>query len=181
MVGGTSADLVALGEIMGAHGIHGQLKVKLHNPDSELLFELERVFVVMGDQEPQERKILDVHLHGKGLLMRLSGVNDRDQARALFGAQLSVPRDQLPEPEDDEFYLVDAIGARVVRPDGSEVGVVESFRAYPTADVLCVRCPDGLREVPLLPPYLVSADVDEGRVVVDHVDDLPLEPEPGRK
>ena len=108
-------------------------------------------------------------------------MHDREQARALFGAQLSVPRELLPEPDEDEFYLVDAIGAQVVRPDGRAIGVVESFRAYPTADVLCVRCADGLREVPMLPPYLVSADMDAGRIVVDHVEDLDVEPESGRK
>ena len=172
----SASDLVALGEVMGAHGVFGQLKVKQHNPDSELLFDLDRVFVVQGDLPPQEHAIKDVRTHGKGLLVTLADVRDREQARALYGAQLSVPRDWLPEPDEDEFYLVDAIGARVTLPDGREVGVVESYRSYPTADVFCVRSPDGLREVPLLPPYLVSADVKKGCIVVDHLDDLELEP-----
>lgn len=173
-------DLVPVGEVMGAHGVRGELKVKNHNPESDLLLELEDVFLQQGAAEPERRRVLDARSHGKGLIMRLAGCKDRDQAKALYGAQLAVPRTAFPEPEEDEFYLVDAIGARAYLSDGQEIGVVESFRAYPTVDVFCVRSNDrSLREVPLIPPYLVSVDTAAGRVVVDHFFDL--EPEPGEK
>ena len=165
---------------MGAHGVHGELKVKNHNPDSDLLLELTEIFVVRSDAAPQSRRILDARFHGKGLLMRLSDCKDREQARVLYGAQLCVSREAFPEPDEDEFYLVDAIGARVQTSDGQEVGVVESFRDYPTVDVFCVRGADGsLRELPVIAPYFVSFDSEQGLVVVEHFFDI--EPEPERK
>ena len=59
--------------------------------------------------------------------------------------------------------------------DGTAVGRVENVREYPAADVLRVRASDGLWEVPMREPYLVSVDVPGGRVVVDQLDDLELE------
>lgn len=171
--------LVELGQVMGTHGIHGDLRVKSHNPDSDQLLSLREVTLVGPDGKADGRRVLDAKFHGKGLLMRLSGVTTPEQARALYGFQLAVPRDALPEPEDDEFYLVDAIGARVELTDGSSFGTVESFRAYPTADVFCVRNDRGLFEVPVLDPYFVSADIAAGVIVIDQVDDL--EPEPNSK
>lgn len=161
---------------MGAHGVHGDLKVKMHNPESELLLSIGEVILTQGDEERRVR-VLESREHGPGLIMRLAGVRDREGARALYGAQLCVTRDDLPEPDDDEFYLVDAIGARVVLTDGREVGVVESFRSYPTCDVFCIRSEDGLRELPVLDPYFVAAELSEGRIVVDRFQDLELEPE----
>lgn len=174
-------DLVALGEVMGNFGVRGDLRVKMHNPDSDLLLELDKVFLVHPDGTPSEVAVRKASLHGKGMLMSLAGIRNREQARAAFGLQIAVRRSQLPEPAEDEFYLVDAIGAQVVLTDGTKWGVVESFRAYPSSDVLCVRCSDGLRELPLLEPYLVAARIDVGEIVVDHVQDLGLEPESGRK
>lgn len=171
-------DLVALGEVMGAHGVHGDLKVKVHNPESPLLMELESVHVSLGDT-CELRAIRFVRPHGKGLRMALEGVSDREQARALYGAQLCVPRATLPAPDEDEFYLVDAIGARAVDTSGRDVGEVIAFRSYPTVDVLCVRCADGVREVPVLEPYFLGAELEGQRVVVDHLEDLEPEPERG--
>ncbi|MDD9944529.1 MAG: ribosome maturation factor RimM [Myxococcales bacterium] len=170
--------LVPLGQVMGAHGVHGDLKVKAHNPDSDLLLDADRVILSLaGTEQPME--VRSVRVHGKGLLIELSGCSSREEAQALYGAQVCVPRAELPEPEEGEFYLVDTIGAQAVAPDGTELGTVEAFRAYPTADVLCIRCPDGLREVPVLPPYLVGVDLEGQRVILDHLEDI--EPEPDKR
>lgn len=169
-------DLVELGEVMGAHGVRGELKVKVHNPDSDLLLDLPRLWICHGGA-PRSCEVESARPHGKGLVMTLAGVRDREQARELFGAQLCVPRDMLPEPDEDEFYLVDAIGTAAVDPDGKPMGEVVGFRAYPSVDVLCVKGPDGVREVPLLPQYFVGADLERNIVTVDNLADI--EPEPG--
>lgn len=168
-------NLVELGEVMGAHGVRGELKVKVHNPDSDLLLDVESVLVRQGQTE-RAYGVKSAKPHGKGLLMALSGVNDREQARALFGAQLCVARDALPDPDDDEFYLVDAIGATAYTEAGEPVGEVIGFRAYPTVDVLCVQGADGVREVPLLAPYFVGADLDRGAITVANLSDIDVEP-----
>lgn len=172
---------VPVGEIMGAHGVHGDLRVKNYNPESPLLLEVEQVYLRQGEGAPIAYRVRDAREYGPGLLLQLAGCKHRDQAQALYGAQICVARSQLPPPEDDEFYVVDAIGAQVELADGQVVGVVEGFRDYPTVDVLVVRGDDGVRELPLLEPYLVSADIPAGRIVVDHFFELELEARPRRR
>jgi 16S rRNA processing protein RimM len=112
---------------------------------------------------------------GKGLLVQLAGVATVEQAAALRGAELCVPRDMLPALEDGEYYFVDLEGLAVTTLDGEPLGIAENVREYPAADVLRVRTSAGVWEVPMREPYLVSVDVPGGSIVVDHLDDLELE------
>jgi 16S rRNA processing protein RimM len=165
---------VALGVVMGTHGLRGDLRVKQYNQDSELLFELAEVAVCQAGQR-QMRAIVGVRPGGKGLLMRLAGIDSVEAAEPLRGAELSVPRSALPPLEDGEFYFVDLEGLSVETSAGTAVGRVENVREYPAADVLRVRAAEGVWEVPMREPYLVSVDVAAGRIVVDQLDDLELE------
>jgi 16S rRNA processing protein RimM len=166
---------IALGTIMGAHGVRGTVRFKPHNPDSELLFELD--WVMLRDATRFERRELESVRPGtKGLLIDLQGVETMEDAQALLGAELCVARDQLPELPEGEYYFVDLEGLAVSTPDGAEVGVVERVAEYPAAQVLRVRAADGVWEVPMREPYLVAVDLEAGRVTVDHLADLELEP-----
>jgi 16S rRNA processing protein RimM len=165
---------VVLGVVMGTHGLRGDLRVKQYNQDSELLFELAEVALCQAGKRSM-RAIAGVRPGGKGLLLRLEGVDSIEAAEPLRGAELSVPRSALPPLDEGEFYFVDLEGLAVETPDGTAVGRVENVREYPAADVLRVRASDGLWEVPMREPYLVSVDVPGGRVVVAQLDDLELE------
>jgi 16S rRNA processing protein RimM len=171
----TTTRWVALGVVMGTHGLRGDLRVKQHNQDSELLFELDEVALSQAGRR-RTYAITNVRPGGKGLLMRLAGIDTLEAAEPLRGAELCVPRSALPALEEGEFYFVDLEGLAVETPDGSVVGRVENVREYPAADVLRVRAAAGLWEVPMREPYLVSVDVAGGRVVVDQLEDLELEP-----
>jgi len=163
--------LVVVGEVMGAIGTAGQLRVKVHNPESDLLPEAQSLIVVHADSEREVRVLESAH-HGKGLRMRLAGVDGREAARALFGAQLCVPRESLPALADDEFYVVDLVGARAYLDDGTEVGEVTRYLPYPGADVLQIETATGPLELPLFEPYLQAVDVEGGRITVAFLDDL---------
>lgn len=169
---------VALGAVMGAHGVRGELRVKPYNEDSDLLFELDDVTVRTAAGERSYR-IDSVRPGTKGLLVGLTGVDTPEQAKALLGAELCVLREALPPLEPGEFYFVDLPGLVAVLPDGTNVGTVERVQEYPASSVLCVTSEQGLLEVPMVEPYLLSVDVAQGRVVVDHLDDLePEKPRP---
>lgn len=168
--------LVPLGVLVGAHGVRGDLRVKLHNPDSELLQELERVSLRAPDGGLREVAIAGTRMHRQGLLLRLAGCENREDAEALRGTELCIPRAQLPELPEGEHYLIDLIGLQAQRPDGSAVGTIEDAIEYPSAQALRVSVEGGVLEVPHLPPYVVELRIDEGVVVVDELDDLEIEP-----
>ncbi len=171
--------LVALAVVTGAHGLRGELKVKLYNPSSELLSGRPQLVL----RRPGEgagaspARVRAARPHGRGQwLIAIEGCRDRDAAAALRGVELCVARASLPPLPSGEHYLVDLIGLRAERAGGQEVGTVEEAIAYPASQVLRVRVEGGALEIPLCEPYLVEVRLDEGRVIVDHLEDLELLP-----
>lgn len=169
--------LVPLAVVVGAHGVRGELRVKPYNPSSELLLEL-RSAVLRAPGDPGRSVALrGARRHGDGLLLAVEGCTDRDAALTLRGSELCVPRAALPPPADGEYYLVDLVGLEARLPSGDPVGRVDQAIEYPASQVLNVRTARGSIEIPLHDRYVLDIRLDEGVVIVDHVDEL--EPVPG--
>lgn len=156
------------------HGVRGDLGVKLYNPESRVLLEHDVVWLC-GPEGARSVGVTHARPYREGLLMRFAGHEVRDEAEALRGQEVALPREVLPSPDPDEYYHVDLIGLRVFEDD-TDVGEVEDVLAYPTVDVLCVRSSDGVREIPMIEPYLAEVDLEAGHVTVRHLNDIPLVP-----
>jgi 16S rRNA processing protein RimM len=163
--------LVPLGVIVGAHGVRGELRVKLHNPGSAVLDRRSSVVLRQGAQTRGHR-VTARRRHQDLLLITLEGCSDRDAAIALRGQEVCVPRSHLPALAPGEYYLTDLVGLRALRTDGQSIGTVAAVIPYPTVDALSVRTEAGALEVPLLAPYLVEVRVADGVVVLDHLEDF---------
>jgi 16S rRNA processing protein RimM len=103
---------------------------------------------------------------GGQLTAKLAGVDDRDRAQALRGAQVCVPRSELPQRDDKDFYRADLIGCEVVNLAGVRLGTVLHFIETP-AQVLMVVRGDQEYWVPAVPQHLRRVDLQARRVVVD--------------
>jgi len=163
--------LVALGVVVGAHGVRGELRVKLYNVDSEVLDRRKSIALRNGERMTEHR-VTARRRHQELLLLTIEGCADRDQAIALRGSEVCVPRGHLPELPTGEHYLLDLVGLRAQRPDGQSIGEVQSVIPYPTVDALAVRTEHGVLEIPMLAPYFVEARVADGVVVLDHLEDF---------
>ncbi len=165
--------LVAIAEIARPHGVTGELRLKLYNPGSDLLAGRPRVRLRLPDGEERDATVVSARDVGKGVLVRLAGVDDRDAAEALRGAEVCVPRDAFPPLAEGEFYACDLEGARAVLRSGEEVGHVAGIASYPTCDVLLVDRAGGKRlEVPLLDAYVGKVDAAGGVVELVTLDGL---------
>ena len=173
--GAETISWIELGVIAKPHGIGGEIRVHVFNPESTLLQELAEVFLVGGeDEEPALVEIEATRQGPKALLMRLAGVASREDVEALRGYTLCVPRDALPELEEGEYYHADLIGLEAF--DGEEpVGKVIDVIDYPSAECLKIERPGGYIEVPMLPRWVDRVDVKAGRVHLKDLDDIPLQ------
>ncbi|MFT3771321.1 MAG: ribosome maturation factor RimM [Minicystis sp.] len=164
---------IAVAEVARPHGVQGELRLKVYNPDSNLLAQRPRTRLRLPDGTTRDVSIVSVRDVNKALLVRLAGVEDRDAAEALRGAEVCVPRASFPPLEEGEFYACDVEGARAVMKGGEEIGYVTGLASYPTCDVLLIERTGGARlEVPLLNPYVGSVDVEGGVVEILTVDGL---------
>ncbi|KPK12077.1 MAG: hypothetical protein AMJ62_16075 [Myxococcales bacterium SG8_38] len=166
---------IELGVVAKPHGVSGELRIHVFNPESTLLQELGDVFLLGGDdEEPALVEILSTRPGPKCLLMRLAGVDSRDDAEALRGYLLCVPREALPPLEEGEFYHADLIGLEAfegAEPIGKVIGVID----YPSVECLKIEVPGGFLEVPMLPEWLERVDTEEGKVHLRRLEEIPLQ------
>lgn len=105
----------------------------------------------------------------KGLVIaRLDGVADRDQAEALKGLRLYVPRDKLPKPKRGEWYVADLIGLAAEDTGGAPLGRVKSVQNFGAGDVIEIERQDGTTEfLPFTKQVVPEVDVAGGKIVID--------------
>jgi 16S rRNA processing protein RimM len=169
---------IAVGAVVGAHGLRGELRIKLYNPVSSLLSGLSHVTLRAPTGTQSRIAVLGARPRGKGLWqVALEGYDDRERATQLRGAELCVQRAELPLLPEGEHYLVDLIGMTARLPDGRALGRVDEALEYPAACVLRVTTEAGVIEVPLLPPYVLEIRAGEGSVIVDQIEDLEVLPQ----
>jgi 16S rRNA processing protein RimM len=151
---------VALAAVAGAHGIKGELRLKLFGDSAESLARHAAVFV-----GGRECRLGGVKAAGKGAIARLAGINDRSAAEALRGQLIEVDRAALPPLEDGEYYYADLIGLPCVDREGATVSTVVAVENYGAGDLLEVELPGGKRA--LIPFRDGIADLEDGRIVLD--------------
>ena len=173
--GTESVSWIELGVVARPHGVTGEIRVHVFNSESTLLREIGEVFLLGEEgEEPALVDIVSTRQGSKVLLMRLAGVGSLEDADALRGYKLCVPRDALPELEEGEYYHADLIGLEAF--EGSEsVGPVIEVVDYPSAECLKIQRPDGFLEVPMLPRWLDRVDVEGGKIHLKDLDDIPLQ------
>jgi 16S rRNA processing protein RimM len=163
--------LVVMGRIGAPHGVHGWVRVFSETRPREALLGYSPWHLKL-EERWQVREVLAGHPQGKALVVHLAGCEDRDDAARLTNVQIAVPRGQLPEPAEDEYYWTDLYGLRVLTLDGVALGVVDHLLETGANDVLVVR---GERErlIPFVEPDVVRrVDLGEGVIRVDwHPDD----------
>ncbi len=167
-----SEDALELGWITKPHGIRGDVRVRLHWPESDALRHLDHVAAVLPNGTKKRLDIETVRAVSGAALVKFAGVTTRNDAEALRDAVLSAPRSQLPAPEQGEFYLADLVGAEVVVGEDS-IGTVVEIRCHATVDSLVIRTASGkLLEQPLCAPWVEDVDVDARRVTLRNRDGL---------
>jgi len=163
-----SSGLIQLGFVGAPFGVRGWIKLRSHTDPPERLLDHRSLRIGQGGVW-QNYRIEASGRSGGALTVKLSGVEDRDQAQALRGSQVCVPRSELPQRDDKDFYRADLIGCDVVNVDGVDLGVVQHFIETPAQVLMVVR---GTQEywIPAVPQHLRRVDLQARRVVVDWSD-----------
>ena len=151
---------IALAAVAGAHGVRGELRLKLFTGSIDGLKRHDAVFV-----GGEERRLESVRPGPAGAVARIAGVNDRSAAESLRGSLVEVDRTALPPLEKGEYYHVDLIGLECLDSAGNPLGRVAAVENYGAGDLLDVELPDGKRS--LIPFKAGIADLVDGRIVLD--------------
>lgn len=129
---------VVVGEVSGVFGVRGWVRVFSHTDPRENILHLSPWYLG-GPGGWAACRLVEGRSHAKGIVVRIEGCDDRDQAATLVGKQIAVDRAQLPPPAEDEIYWADLEGLRVSNLEGIELGVVDHLFSTGANDVLVVR------------------------------------------
>jgi 16S rRNA processing protein RimM len=136
----TSDNLILVARVAGAFGVKGEVRLTSFTADPLALLayrELRREDGAPG------LTLTSGRAHKGGVVARATEIETREQAEALRGLRLYLPREALPEPEPDEFYLVDLIGCSVVTPDGESLGRVRNVQDFGAGDLVEIQPAEG--------------------------------------
>jgi 16S rRNA processing protein RimM len=152
-------DQVALAAVAGAHGISGEVRLKLFAEGIESLARHKQVRV-------GERSLTLASLRkGKQPIARFAEIADRSAAEALRGQLVTIDRALLPPLEEGEYYHSDLIGLACESEAGEPLGTVVAVENFGAGDLIEVEAPGGRRS--MLPFRLGVAELRDGRIVAD--------------
>ncbi len=160
-----SENTIVVGKLGAPYGIKGWLKVHSFTDDPEGIFEYSP-WLIRQQGQWQSIDVLDWRRHNKGYIVRLAGMDDRDQAVVYTNYEIAVDAQQLPELPEDEFYWRDLIGMGVKTEKGYDLGIVDDLMETGSNDVLVVKAniKDAFGQKERLIPFLTDSVIKQ----VDH-------------
>ena len=157
---------VCLGVITAPHGVRGEVRIKCFTENPESL----TAYGPLEDETGERQLAVEITGQVKGgLRARIAGCDNRDQAERLRGVKLFVDRTALPGTEEDEFYLADLEGLRVIDGEGVEIGQIKAIYNFGgSSDIIEIgRAGDKPLMLPFTREAVPSVDIGAGLVVVD--------------
>ena len=159
---------LAIGQVQGAHGILGELKVEILTEDPTRFGRLKRVYLGREGEEPLPRRLEAFRLHLGRALLKIEGCDDRTTAEALRGTLVQVPFEEALPLKEGEYYEHQIVGLPVWTTAGEHLGEVIEILYTGANDVYLVRAA-GSQEIliPAIAGVIVEVDLEAGRMVVE--------------
>ncbi len=159
-------EFVCVGKVSGIFGVKGWIKVYSYTETRENILTYSPWTLTKG-KESKEVQVIDGRRHGKTVVARLEGINDRDDAAELNGWEIFIHADQLPKAKQGEYYWADLVGLQVKTVEGTDLGIVQQMLETGANDVVVVL---GERErlIPFLQGQtIIKIDLLAGEMLVD--------------
>ena len=150
---------IALAAVAGAHGIKGEVRLKLFADSVASLAAHDQLYV-----GGELRRLVAVR-DGKVPVAKFDGISDRNAAEGLRGLLVEIDRAALPPLEDGEYYHADRICLTCFSDSGETIGSVVGVENYGAGDILDIELVDGGRAmIPFRDPI---SRLEEARIVLD--------------
>ena len=157
---------IVLARVSGVYGVLGWVRLHSFTDPRDAVFDYPDCQIGQG-RNWRPAKIAAGKKHGKGLIAQFAGIEDRDAAQALVGAEVAVDRRQMPDPEPGHYYWADLEGLAVQQVDGTDLGRVSHLLETGANDVLVVQGTDEVLIPFLTGSVIKNVDLDAGLIVVD--------------
>ena len=135
-----NSKLILVGQVAGGFGVKGEVRVTAYTAEPITL--LSYGVLLRADGSPG-LTLTSARAEKSAVVGRAKEIATKEQADALRGLKLYVPRDKLPTPDADEFYLTDLVGLQARDPEGIALGAVKSVQNFGADDMLEIAPANG--------------------------------------
>jgi 16S rRNA processing protein RimM len=156
---------ICVARIGAAHGVRGAVKLWTFTEDPLAVEDYGPLTTKDGARQFELAHVRQAKDH---LVATFKGVTSRDDAERLNGIELYVPRDRLPETDQDEYYHADLIGLAAINAAGEPLGRVLAIHNFGAGDIIEIAPPKGpTMLLPFTNAVVPTVDLAEGRVVIE--------------
>ncbi|MGY4304716.1 16S rRNA processing protein RimM [Bradyrhizobium sp. USDA 4369] len=157
--------LICVAKIGAAHGVRGDVRLWTFTEDPLAVLHYGPLTTKDGSRSFEVAKAREAKDH---LVATIKGVTDRNAAERLNGLELYVPRDRLPETDDDEYYHADLIGLAAETTAGAPLGRVLAIHNFGAGDIIEIAPPSGSTlMLPFTNAVVPTVDLAGGRVIIE--------------
>ena len=157
---------VVLGRISGFFGVRGWVKVYSYTEPRDAVLNY-KSWLLSSDGDWRTAEVAEGKRHGKTVIARIEGIDDRDQAAALIGCDIGVPRSELPETDEGQYYWSDLEGLQVKTKNGTELGKVEYLLETGANDVMVINGEQQYLVPFVIDDVVLDVDLAAGVITVD--------------
>lgn len=162
-----SDPMVIMGRIAAAHGIRGWVKIQPYTENLDSLLDYRSWWIGREGGPWREVEVRQCEAHNKTLAAELPDCPDRNAAEKLKGLLIAIPRSNLPQQSNDEYYWSDLIGLAVVNEAGVQLGTVSNLLDTGANQVLIVKGDSGEILIPFVASAIKQVDMKNKTIRVD--------------
>ena len=159
-------DLILIGHVIRPHGLTGLLRIVSYAQSSETFLQAGSLFVDRGNNEFEERRVIDIKPHGSFFLLRLSDLNSVEQAEIFRKAGIYIKRDFVGEKEKDEFFYYELLGLDVYLITGQYLGVIKEIFPTGSNDVYVVEGEEKEFLIPAIHQVVKEINIAKKRMII---------------
>lgn len=167
---------MVIGEVLGAWGNKGEIKVFPHTDFPERFFQMEKVRLLSPEKEEREFVIESVREHQGNILLKLKGIEEIHQAQELRDSYIIIEETERMPLEEDAYYWDDLYGLKVISEEGEVIGRLERVYPGPANDFFEVVGKYGRVLIPAIREVIRQVDLEKRQMIIHLLPGL-LEPE----
>jgi len=161
-----------VGKVVKPHGISGELKVFSYIAKREIFKKWQNIFVKKNREEGKWFHIQGVRFQHKWVLLKLSGVDDRNEAELYCGSLLYVKPDKVTHTDNNNYPLLQIVGFIVETLSGRRVGVVKNILINPAQNIIVVEKKGKEVLIPFVEEFVKQIDIDGRKVLISPIEGL---------
>jgi len=169
-------DRIALGIIRKAHGVRGEASVEAWSDSPERFTEVSAVTLVSPDESStRDATIESVRIHAGRALVKFAGIESPEEVQLLQNWTVEVSSSEARKLDEDEYFLHDLVGLRLIDSEGIERGKVIEIEETGGGVLLVVEGPRGRFDVPFAADICTKVDLNTKTIIVnlpDGIEDL---------